>query len=219
VGRFIATHFLSQGATVLGLARGDATLRSENYQHFRVDLGDPIAIQQVFVAIRSAIGRIDIAVNNAAVLTSQYSMILPLESAQVMVNVNLLGTFVVAREAARLMRKKKWGRIIQISSMATSLEPPGDSVYAACKAGIATIANVMAKELGPFNITCNTLCISAIESDMLNKLPRDKIDTIIAGLPIPRYAQADDVLNVIDFFVSPRSSCITAQTVYLSGVH
>jgi 3-oxoacyl-[acyl-carrier protein] reductase len=77
----------------------------------------------------------------------------------------------------------------------------------------------MAKEFGPFNVTCNTLCISAIESDMLAQLPRHKIDAIIAALPIPRYAKPDDILNVIDFFASSRSSYITGQTVYLGGVH
>lgn len=98
------------------------------------------------------------------------------------------------------MRKSKWGRVVDIGSMAASLEPMGDSVYAACKAGVATLANVMAKEFGSFGVTCNTLAISAIESDMLSQLPRDKIDAIIAGLPVPRFAAIEDITNVIDFF-------------------
>ena len=117
------------------------------------------------------------------------------------------------------MRSGKWGRIINIGSMAVSLEPVGDSMYAATKAAISTLANVMAKEFAPMNITCNTLGITAIETEMLSQLPRNKIDAVIAGLPIPRYATADDILNVVDFFASERSSYITAQTVFLGGVN
>ena len=103
--------------------------------------------------------------------------------------------------------------------MAVSLEPIGDSVYAACKAGLTTLANVMAKELAPLNITCNTLSITAIKTDMLSQLPADKIDAVIATLPIPRYAEADDILNIIDFLASERSSYISAQTIYMGGVN
>ena len=146
-------------------------------------------------------------------------MIMPPAAAQAMVNVNLLGPFMVSREAAKMMRKRKWGRIINIGSMAASLEPIGDSMYAACKAGLSTLANVMAKEFASMNVTCNTLGINAIESDMLAQLPRDKIDAIIAGLPVPRMSEPDDILNVIDFFAADRSAQITAQTIFLGGVN
>ena len=81
------------------------------------------------------------------------------------------------------------------------------------------MGNVLAKEFASFNITVNTLAISAIETDMLAQLPREQIRSVIGSLPIPRFATADDVLNVIDFFASERSSCITAQTVFLGGVN
>ena len=146
-------------------------------------------------------------------------MIMPPSAAQAMLNTNLLGPFLVSREASKLMRKNKWGRIINIGSMAASLEPIGDSMYAACKAGLATLSNVMAKELAPLNVTCNTLAVSAIKTDMLAQLPQDKIAQVIAGLPIPRFAEPDDILNVVDFLASERSSYITAQTIYLGGVN
>ncbi|MCI4428931.1 MAG: SDR family oxidoreductase, partial [Burkholderiales bacterium] len=117
------------------------------------------------------------------------------------------------------MKRSKWGRIINIGSMAASLDPVGDSVYAATKAAVSTLAQVMAKEFAPFNVTCNTLGITAIETDMLSQLPRAKIDAVIAALPLPRFATADDILNVVDFFAAERSGYITAQTVFLGGVH
>lgn len=220
VGKAIAEHFLRNGAdNVIGFARGGRSIDHPNYHHFEVDVGDTASVIKGFEALRRVTDSIQIVVNNAAVLTSQYSMIMPPAAAQAMVNVNLLGPFMVSREAAKMMRKRKWGRIINIGSMAAALEPVGDSIYAACKAGLSTLANVMAKEFASMNVTCNTLGINAIESDMLAQLPRDKIDAIIAGLPVPRMSKEDDILNVIDFFAAERSSQITAQTVFLGGVN
>lgn len=220
VGKAIAEHFLTHGAEkVIGFARGAGSVNHREYHHFEVDVGDTEAVVRGFAALKQITDSIQIVVNNAAVLTSQYSMIMPPAAAQAMVNVNLLGPFMVSREAAKMMRKRKWGRIINIGSMAASLEPIGDSMYAACKAGLSTLANVMAKEFSAMNVTCNTLGINAIESDMLAQLPRDKINTIIAGLPVPRMSKEDDILNVIDFFAAERSSQITAQTVFLGGVN
>ena len=219
VGRLIAEHFLKHGATVIGVSRGGSDLTHEAYRHCQADVSDAAAVQALFAGLRAQGISVDIVVNNAAVLTSQYAMILPASAAQAMVNINLMGPFLVSREAAKMMRKGKWGRIINIGSMAASLEPEGDSMYAACKAAVATLANVMAREFAPMNVTCNTLGITAMETDMLRQLPREKVDAVIARLPMPRYAVDDDMLNVIDFFASERSAYITAQTVFLGGVN
>lgn len=219
VGRLITEHFLENGARVAGFARGEATIVHPNYFHFQVDISDPVAVQKCFSDLKKITDSVHILVNNAAVLTSQYAMIMPPSAAQAMLNTNLMGAFMVSREASKLMRKAKWGRIINIGSMAASLEPIGDSMYAACKAGLATLANVMAKELAPLNVTCNTLAVSAIKTDMLSQLPQDKIYQVIAKLPIPRFAEPDDIFNVLDFLASERSSYITAQTIYLGGVN
>ncbi len=219
VGKLIADHFLAEGAAVIGFAKGETTIDHAAYQHVQVDLAEPASISTAFSALRKTTASVDIVVNNAAVLTSQYAMIMPPGAAQAMVNVNLLAPFLVSREAAKMMRKTKWGRIINIGSMAASLEPIGDSMYAATQAGLSTLTNVMAKEFSAMNVTCNTLAITAIDTAMLSQLPRDKIEAIIAGLPIPRFAEPDDILNIIDFFASDRSSYITAQTIFMGGVN
>lgn len=223
VGLFIVQHFLANSGRVIGLSRTESALKHPEYTHFSVDIADPNAIINCFrKQISKEFKNIDIVINNAAVLTSQYAMIMPVKNALDMVNVNLLGVFFVSREAAKLMRNVKNGRIVNIGSMATSLEPAGDSIYAACKAGINTLANVMAKEFASMSVTCNTMAITAIETDMLNQHTPSaqlKIKEIINNLPIPRMAELDDILNVIDFFVSPRSSYITAQMIYLGGIN
>jgi 3-oxoacyl-[acyl-carrier protein] reductase len=219
VGKLVAEHFLAGGASCIGFARGETTIVHEKYRHFEVDVGNAAQVTAAFDAVRREMPALHIVVNNAAVLTSQYAMIMPADAAQAMVNTNLLGTFLVSREAAKLMRKNRWGRIVNISSMAVSLEPPGDSMYAACKAGMASLANVMAKEFAAMNVTCNTLAISAFDTDMLRQLPRAKVDEVVSKLPLARFAEPDDILNVIDFFASERSGYVTAQTVFLGGVH
>ncbi|MEO6540726.1 MAG: SDR family oxidoreductase [Ferruginibacter sp.] len=220
VGSAIVKYFLENGAIVIGLSKGGSKIKETRYHHFSVDLGNGEEIVNCFKKeISKQFKSIDIVINNAAVLTSQYSMIMPVKNAMEMVNVNLLGVFFVSREAAKLMRHTGYGRIINISSMAARLEPVGDSIYAACKAGINTLANVMAKEFSAMHVTCNTIGITAIETDMLNQLPRHKIDEIINELPLPRYAKAEDIFNVIDFFTSERSSYITAQVIYLGGIN
>lgn len=220
LGAVIADHFEQRGAQVVGFSRHvDDMPKSDRRFDVAVDVGDTGSVSAGFEQIRKRFGKLDICINNAAVLTSQYAMILPAASAQDMVKTNLLGTFLVSREAAKLMRKGKWGRIVGVSSMAVSLEPMGDSVYAATKAAVTTLANIMAKELAATNITCNTIGITAFETDMLSQLPRDKVDAVIATLPLARMATREDVAHVLDFFCGPGSGCITAQTVYLGGVH
>jgi len=219
IGRETSLYLLRYGASVIGFSKGESTIPNKNYCHFSVDIRDVTKIRKTFFEISEKFAKVDILINNAAVLTSQYSMIMPPEKAQEMVDVNLLGTFFVSREVAKIMRKAKWGRIINISSMASRLEPMGDSIYAATKSAVITLANIMAKEFSNINITCNTLGITAFETDMLKQLPRDKTDKIIADLPVPRYARLDDIFNVIDFFTSERSSYITAQTIFLGGIN
>ncbi len=219
IGRMLAEYILRNGGRVVGFARGESSIDHPNYHHIQVDIGDPASVLKGFAALKKISDTIHILINNAAVLTAQYAMIMPAAQAQAMINTNLMGAFVVSREASKMMRKEKWGRIINFSSMAVSLEPIGDSIYAATKAGVTTLANVMAKELAPLNITCNTVSITAIQTDMMAQLPKSKIDSVIASLPISRYAEPDDIFNIVDFLCSGRSSYITAQTICMGGVN
>ncbi len=215
IGEGITTHFLFHGAQVIGVAtKGYESL---NYKCYPIELTSPSSVDYIMAMIKKDHPTIDILINNAAVLTSQYAVKMKIENAMDMVNVNLLAPFLIARESVKLMGNG--GQIVNISSMAVPLEPMGDSMYAACKAGLNKMSNIMAKEFAGFGITVNTLGISAIDTDMSRQLNKEKLDKVVAGLPIPRYATMDDITNVIDFFCSPKSNYITAQTIYLGGIH
>lgn len=219
IGKLIAEHFLTEGATVHGIARSPATITHEAYTHHEgVDIADEAAVNTAFRAIRKQNRTLDVLINNAGAAVFQQALLLPVSKASEVLRTNVVGTFCVSREAAKLMRSAG-GRIITIGSMAAVIEPAGDSIYAASKAASQTLMNVLAKELQPWGITCNTLGVTAIKTGMFHELPQAVLDEVIAGLPIPRYATEKDIFNVIDFFASGDSGYITAQTVYLGGLH
>lgn len=220
IGRILVEHLLEKNFIVHGVSRGaQNSVEHELYHHHVCDLQDAESIQDIFRTLRRNGVQLDTVINNAGVLTSQYAMILSPQAAKDMVLTNLWAPFLVSREAARLMRKTGWGRIVHIGSMAPTLEAEGDSVYAACKAGLQMLSNVMAREFSSLNITSNVIGISAFESDMLQQLDQKNLAKVMEQLPISRKAEAKDITNLLDFFISEESSYITAQTVYLAGAH
>lgn len=219
IGFQLAHYFLGEGAVVIGIGRQDPTIEHACYKHICLDISKGGDVQAAFLKIAKEFKTIDILINNAGVLTSQYSLIISEKSARDMMEINVLGTFFVSKECAKIMMKNKIGRIINIGSMASSLEPMGDAIYAASKSAAITLANVLSKEFSQFNVTCNTLAITAIETDMMKKIPKEKLDEIIKSLAVPRFATIEDITNVVDFFSSEKSDYITAQTIFLGGVH
>lgn len=219
LGLSITKYLLSENFQVIGVSRSASNFAHESYEHFEVDVLDPAAIAGLFRELRKKNIHVDTLINNAGVLTSQYALILDPMLAKEMVLTNLWAPFVISREAARAMRKKNWGRIVHIGSMAPTLNVPGDSVYAACKKGLETFSEILAMELGQFGITSNVLGISAFDSDMLSQLPEESLNEALQRLPLPWKAQESDVMNAINFLVSTNSSYITAQTIYLGGAH
>ena len=218
VGKLISEHLLRNGASVVGFARGKASIEHPKYFHMQIDIGDIQSIKGGFSRIRKLTNKLDVLVNNAAIATSQYVMIASAGAMQEMLNVNLLGTFLVSGEAAKLMYKNNHGRIINIGSMMSKLQPAGGAVYAACKAALNTFSIILAKELASYKVTSNTLAISALHTDMANQLSSEVLHQTISTLTFPRFAEPDDIFNVLDFFASERSSYITGQTIYLGGV-
>jgi 3-oxoacyl-[acyl-carrier protein] reductase len=207
IGRIISEHLLESKFQVLGVSRGSSDLVHPNYRHHSVDLLDSAAVAGLFSTLR----RLEINVDTLVILDPN--------RAKDMVLTNLWAPFVISREAARSMRKQKWGRIVHIGSMAPTLEVQGDSIYAACKKGLEVYSNVIARELSQFNITSNVLGISAFPTEMLNQLPSEALENALQMLPIPKMAEKEDIFNLLDFLISVKSSNITAQTIYLGGAH
>ena len=131
---------------------------------------------------------------------------------------NFTGTFLFCREGARIMKKNGFGRIINLTTIATPLKLEGESVYASSKAAIVTLTQILGKELAEFGITVNAIGPSPIKTDLIRTIPKNKIEQLISSLSVKRYGEIRDVINVIDFFIKAESDYVTGQVIYLGGV-
>lgn len=218
IGRFLAEHFVRKGASVFGCSRQKVDWQLENYKHHLVDVADEAQVKEMISTIRSEHGRLDILVNNAGVASMNHILLTPALTVDRIMATNFLGTFLLCREAAKLMQRRRYGRIVNISTVAVPLLLEGEAIYAASKSAVATLTQILARELAEFGITCNVVGPTPIETDLIRNVPKDKIDLIIDQLGIKRLGCFEDVANVIDFFVKPESDYITGQIIYLGGV-
>jgi len=217
LGRYLAEQLLKQGYQVVGCSREPADWTDENYWHLCADVSDEAQVQQLLGQIRQRFGRLDVAINNAGIASMNHALLIPVSTLDQLMAINLRGTFLVSRESARLMRRQRAGRIVNLTTVAVPLALEGESVYVASKSAVESLTRVMSRELAPFGITVNALGPTPIETDLIRSVPRAKIDTILAQLALKRLGQPADVFNVVDFFLRPESNYITGQIIYLGG--
>ena len=218
IGRYLVEYYLAKGYLVVGCSRGNSSFQHENYRHFPVDVSDEIPVKEMFAEIHRDYGRLDVLLNNAGIASMNHILLTPVETARNILETNFIGTFLLCREAAKLMRKRKFGRIVNLASVAVPLKLEGEAVYAASKAAIISFTQIAAKELAPFGITVNAVGPTPIRTDLIKAVPEEKIEKLISLQTIPRLGKLEDVSNVIDFFIQPESHFITGQVLFLGGV-
>ena len=147
-----------------------------------------------------------------------HSLLTPASTVEKVMQTNLLGTFLAAREAAKLMRRDRYGRIVNFSTVAVPLNLEGEAAYVASKAAVEALTRVLAREFAEFGVTVNTIGPVPIKTDLIAGVPVDKIEALIARQPIKRYGELADVINVVDFYLREESNFVTGQCVYLGGV-
>ena len=152
IGRFLARYYVKQGFLVEGCSRGDPGFELEGYRHHRVDVTDEGQVADMLSSIQSRHGRLDAAVNNAGAASMNHLLLTPGASVDRIMSLNVKGTFLVSRESAKLMKRRKYGRIVNLGSVAAPLALEGEAVYAASKGAVVTLTRVMARELGGFGI-------------------------------------------------------------------
>lgn len=219
IGHALAEHYLSGGHTVCGCSRGAATIDNPNYHHFSLDVTDEKAVKAMVRAVKKQLGGIDVLINNAGVASMNHTLTTTIDKARQIFETNFMGTFLFVREVAKLMTRRKYGRIVNFSTVAAGLRLEGEAVYAASKAAVANFTQVTAKELGEFNITVNAVAPTPVETDLIRQVPKNKIDELLAQQAIGRMGQFKDVINVVDFFIKEESSFVTGQVIYLGGVN
>lgn len=218
IGRYLVEHFLRKGHRVFGCSRQAIEERIDGYTHIEADVTDEMQVRAVVSAVRKATRRLDNLINNAGIASMNHSMLTPVGTIANVMQTNVVGTFLFSREAAKVMQAARYGRIVNFTSVAVPLRLEGEAAYAASKAAVGTLTEVMAREFGPFGITVNAVGPTPVETDLIRSVPKDKIDQILAQQAVRRMGSFEDVANVVDFFVSPASSFVTGQTIYLGGV-
>lgn len=218
IGHFLAQHFLDLGHKVFGCSRGQATIEHDNYRHYSLDITDEQAVLNMYTDIRSNFSSLQALINNAGIASMNHSLLMPMDSARRVLDTNLLGTFLLARQAAKLMRSESFGRIVNFTTVAVPLKLEGEAIYAASKAAVITLTEILAKELAPFGITVNAVGPTPIATDLIRSVPANKISAIVERQAIKRIGTFADVANVVEFFLRPSSEFVTGQTIFLGGL-
>jgi 3-oxoacyl-[acyl-carrier protein] reductase len=218
LGLQLTHHFLALGDVVVGCSRRATKLEHDNYRHFELDVADERAVTKMIRAIKKEFGKIDVLLNNAGIAAMNHTLTTPYNTAQSVMATNFMGTFLFTREVSKLMLKCKRGKIVNYSTVATPIRLEGEAVYAASKAAIENFTQITAKELGEHGITVNAVGPTPVPTDLIRNVPEDKINLLLNHQAIKRLGEFEDVLNVIEFFIDPKSAFVTGQIIYLGGV-
>ncbi len=218
IGRFLAEYYVEKGFHVVGCSRSPVDYELDHYEHRCLDVADEPAVKALFAHIRKQHGRLDVLINNAGVASLNHMLLTPMSTIHKVLNTNVAGTFLFCREAAKLMQKKRFGRIINFSTVATPLKLEGEAIYAASKAAVVSLTQILAKELGDMGVTVNAVGPTPVQTDLIRSVPQEKIEALLSHQAIHRFGEFKDISNVIDFYIRPESDFITGQVVYLGGV-
>lgn len=162
-------------------------------------------------------GSVDFLVNNAGITRDSISVRMTEDEWDKVIDINLKGTFLCSRYAAKEMMKTRFGRIVNMASISGILGTPGQANYASSKAGVIALTKTFARELGRRNITVNAIAPGFILTEMTAKLPDKVKEEYIENTTLKRAGTPDDIAEVVSFLISPSASYITGTVINVSG--
>jgi 3-oxoacyl-[acyl-carrier protein] reductase len=223
IGASIAKALHHQGAVVGISGRNEAKLKEladelkDRVHILPADLNSPDAVDALIKNAEAAMGQIDILVNNAGLTRDNLSMRMKDEEWNDVLNVNLTVPFKLAQTVQRGMMKRRWGRIINISSVVGVTGNPGQCNYVASKAGMIGWSKAMAAEIASRNITVNCIAPGFIATSMTEVLTDDQKAKINATIPMGRMGSADDIAAAAVYLASEQASYVTGTTIHVNG--
>lgn len=189
---------------------------------FAMDVSNSAQVNQVFDEAVKQFGRLDILVNNAGIYFSKPALELTEEDWDKMIDINLKGQFLCAQRAAKEMAKNKWGRIINISSIASGqvgVGIAGGAHYTASKGGIIGMSETLAIEWAPLGINVNVVAPGAIDTPMVQaaQMPKEALDALLSRVPLKRIGKSEEVSALVVFLASEEASYVTGATFHVDG--
>ena len=227
IGRAIALELARRGAAVVVNYNRAADKAQEVVAAIRAAGGQAEAFQADVADFQQAkalidfavktVGGIHILVNNAGITRDNLIMLMKEEEWDTVIATNLKGTFNCSKAAVRPMMRKRWGRIINISSVAGTIGNPGQTNYSASKAGQIGFTKALAREVASRNITVNAIAVGYIETDIWEGVPEEARQQILQMIPLGRKGEPEEVAYMVAFLASDQAAYITGQVIGVNG--
>lgn len=226
IGRAIAEAFLEAGATVIGTYASNDQAASqfieeggwgERLQLHRCDVADHLAVEKLYQQLEAQYDTIEVLVSNAGIRRDAMTAMMKQEDWQRVIDVNLTGTFNMAKQAVLLMLKKKYGRIIFITSPMAHLGFAGQANYSASKAGQIGMMRSLSKETAKRKITVNCVSPGFIDTELLEDLNDDQLKEYKKVVPMRRFGKPAEVADSVLFLASDKAAYITGSVLDING--
>ena len=226
MGREIALELAARGCTVLcasknasscGKTAEDISAAGLSAEAFALDVSDPSEVRDVCAQILKKYEAVDIIVNNAGITRDNLIMRMSEQEWRDVISTNLDSCFYVVRNLVRAMMQKRWGRIINISSVSGQYGNAGQANYSAAKAGIIGFTKTLARELASRGITVNAIAPGFIETDMTAVLPKNIVDALMVNIPLKKMGRTSDIAKACAFLASDDAAYITGQVLAVNG--
>jgi 3-oxoacyl-[acyl-carrier protein] reductase len=211
-----ANYFVVASATSESGVSAIKDTLAENGTAFVLNLSDKESCQ-AFSKQVTELGPVDVLVNNAGITKDTLMLRMKDEDWDDVIETNLSGSFRISKAFLKGMMKKRFGRIINISSVVGAMGNPGQANYCASKAGVEGFTRSLALELGSRNITVNAVAPGFIATDMTNELTDDQKQLMMANIPLARYGEPEEVAKAVKFLASDDASYITGQVLHVNG--
>lgn len=223
IGKSIAERLVDDGFFVVGTSTTDSGV--ENIQGWLGDRGiglmmrveDSALVEASVQRISKRCGDVSVLINNAGITRDSLLVRMKDDEWSDVIETNLAGTFRLCKSVLRSMIKARWGRIVNVGSMVGRMGNPGQTNYAASKAGIEGFTRALAQEVGSRGITANCVAPGFIDTDMTAALGDEQVDNLAATIPLGRIGSPRDVASAVSFLVSEDAGYITGETLHVNG--